>query len=152
VLEVRSAVRALESFLEPLDAGNQNGIVHQFIIEPMNLAIATEERLLCYAAELCTQSTRLECLNTRVTTELTDPGAGTPFQFRRKDLIAVALNIGDQGNNSNFKNMVEGYKWKVDDVIAVLDRNLTEQEWLFVNEVYGVYCRLLPEVEEFIRV
>jgi hypothetical protein len=151
MLSFYSTIQAFKSLLEPLHTNDQQNIFYQFIIEPMNSAVTHEERLLSYAAELVKKANQLTFVDSpiKTITELTDFHTGKPFLFRRKDLIAIALNVGDQGSESNFETMLEGYRWKKDDVIAVLDRHLTEQEWLFVSAVFGVYRLLLPEVECF---
>jgi hypothetical protein len=151
--EVCSAVLDFTKLLSPLDAGDRNGLVHGTIIDPLNVAAANENRLLDLAKALAAKRKRLRSLNERVpnVNELADFRTGIPFQLRRKDLIAIALNVGDEGRNSNFQTLLEGYKWMADDVIAALDNNLTEQEWLFVSDVYGVYSHLLPEVEDHYR-
>ena len=82
--------------------------------------------------------------------ELTDFRTGRPFYFRRKDLIAIALNVGDEGENSNFQTLTEGYKWRADDVVMTLDQTLSEKEWEFVAEVYKLYAELLSQVRSYI--
>jgi hypothetical protein len=66
-------------------------------------------------------------------------------------LIAIALNVGDSGEKSNFQTLTDGYKWRADDVIMTLDRTLSENEWDFVAEVYKVYAELLQQSTDLYR-
>jgi hypothetical protein len=144
---VVSAVSDFERLLDPFDGGDRNGIFHQSFIDPMKEALDKERTLRRSAEGLGKCLKQLKSLDDRVgdLRGLTDYRTGRPFWFRRKDLIAIALNVGDCGENSNFQTLIDGYKWRADDVLLTLDQALSKKEWEFVAEVYKVYAELLPE-------
>ena len=59
------------------------------------------------------------------------------------ELLAVALNTGNEGNLSK---MLEGEKWSHDQVRAALDRHLTADDWRFVQGIWDTIEGLWPEI------
>jgi hypothetical protein len=147
---VVSAVSDFKRLVDPFDRGDRNGLFHQFIIDPMNEALDKERTLRHSAQDLVRCYKQLKSLDdpVRDLRELTDFRTGRPYYFRRKDLIAIALNVGDYGENSNFQTLTDGYKWRADDVVTTLDQTLSEKEWEFVAEVYKLYAELLSQSGE----
>jgi GGDEF domain-containing protein len=59
-------------------------------------------------------------------------------------MLMVALNMG---NESNKERLLGGYQWDETKVRAWLDRNMTEEEWHFVQDVWDLLDKKLwPEV------
>jgi TPR repeat protein len=150
---VVSAVSDFERLVDPFDRGDRNGIFHQAIIDPMKESLDKERTLRHSLDGLVRCYKQLKSLGDPVKDlrDLTDFRTGRPFYFRRKDLIAIALNVGDYGESSNFQTLTEGYKWRADDVVMTLDRTLSEKEWEFVAEVYKVYAELLEQSKVLYR-
>jgi hypothetical protein len=146
---VESAVSDFERLVDPFDRGDRNGIFHQAVIDPMKESLDKERSLRHSLDDLVRCYKRLKSLGDPVKDlrDLTDFRTGRPYYFRRKDLIAIALNVGDYGEKSNFQTLTDGYKWRADDVVMTLDRTLSEKEWEFVAEVYKVYAELLQQSE-----
>ncbi|MBU6407979.1 MAG: hypothetical protein KGS44_12755 [Alphaproteobacteria bacterium] len=74
------------------------------------------------------------------------PELGT--KLNRSQLIAVALNIGNEGN---LDKLLRGEKWDEKAVRAVLDKHLTKEEWQFVQDTWDLINGLWPEVEAMER-
>lgn len=64
--------------------------------------------------------------------------------LNRSQLIAVALNIG---NASNLDKLLRGEKWNEDAVRQALNKNLTKEEWRFVQDAWDLVDSLWPELE-----
>lgn len=60
----------------------------------------------------------------------------------RKDLLGVALNVGNQ---SNYDKLLKGMNWTSDHVEAMLG-HLTEEEWQFVQSIWNTLDSLYPEI------
>jgi hypothetical protein len=63
----------------------------------------------------------------------------------RHALISIALNWG---NASNRKKLLDGYGWNEAEAKAILDAELTAQDWAFVGEVWKLIGSLWPEIVE----
>lgn len=77
-----------------------------------------------------------------------DPRHGAPWRFTKDQLLAMALNLGNDGNK---QRLLDGYKFNEEDVRAVLDRNLTSHDWQFVQKVFDTVGHLWPHIEELER-
>lgn len=80
--------------------------------------------------------------------ELTDKATGEPYVFRKKDILALALNTGNDGN---FDKLVKGYGWTREAVKAVLDRTMNKEDWDFVQGIWDTFEGLYPEIEAMTR-
>lgn len=60
----------------------------------------------------------------------------------RKDLLGVALNVGNQ---SNYDKLLKGMNWTADQVKAMVDQ-LTAEEIAFVNKVHATLESLWPDI------
>lgn len=69
-------------------------------------------------------------------------------KLNRSQLIAVALNTGNEGN---FDKLARGEKWAPDAVEAVLNKHLTKEEWQFVQDAWDLINTLWPEAEAMER-
>lgn len=74
-----------------------------------------------------------------------DPRLGQPITVTRKELLAIALNTG---NASNFEKMTRGERWNAGVVRDVLNRNLTAEDWQFVQAMWDGVERLWPSIVE----
>jgi len=80
-----------------------------------------------------------------VVPELINVHTGEPMDFTRADLVAVALNAGNEGN---LDKLARGYNWLPDAVLKVLNRELTASDWQFVQGVWDTLETLWPEIAE----
>lgn len=74
-----------------------------------------------------------------------DPRLGQPLVVTRKELLAIALNTG---NASNFEKMTRGERWPALTVRDVLNRELTKDDWQFVQAMWDGVERLWPSIVE----
>jgi hypothetical protein len=116
--------------------GDPMSLWHRAVIQPLLAAMAlyqqytTENVLKVDELVLALRSQPQGRLNAKRTyAELTDE-KGQPFVLDRWGLIALALNLGNQ---SNRKKLLGGYGWEFDQVMGVLNAELTAQDWAFVQ-------------------
>lgn len=72
-----------------------------------------------------------------------DPRTGTPVTLTRMELLSIALNTG---NLSNFEKMSKGERWPAQTIQAVLDRELTKEDWDFVQSLWTQVEQLWPDI------
>lgn len=74
---------------------------------------------------------------------LPKPG-GRAGKFNKTQLIAMALNIGNQ---SSLEKLTAGMKWDEQAVRTTLDKYLTREEWQFVQNVWDLIDTQWPELK-----
>ncbi len=67
---------------------------------------------------------------------------GIERKLVRRDLIGVALNVG---NDSNYQKLLKGHAWSDDQVRTMLD-TLTKEEWDFVTGVWDTLETMWPDI------
>lgn len=72
---------------------------------------------------------------------------GVPQLLSKEEMIAVALNSGNEGNLTALRN---GYGWTDVQIKAITDR-LTQSEWTFVENVWALIDSLFPMLSEEYR-
>lgn len=166
---IRKGVRSLDAILvkmeflaDYLDNGNPNGVFNRLLVQGATEAANTKERLVdsvlrplvdLYHNLPKEQQRRMQ---QRVTVpELVNRNPETmeeaPTVFMRSELISIALNIG---NESNLQKLLRGESravseenaWTEEKVMAVLDRELNEQDWQFVRAVWAQVNKLWPDI------
>lgn len=65
-----------------------------------------------------------------------------------KDLLAVALNLGNQGNK---EKLLKGYGWTEQAVMSALDEHLTAQDWGVVQQLWDSIDKLWPDLAKIHR-
>lgn len=81
--------------------------------------------------------------------ELPDSRTGEPTRMRKSELLALALNVG---NESNFDKLTRGERWSPDAVWTALQRHLTRADWTYVQGVWDLLDHnLWPQVEAMER-
>lgn len=144
-----SALVKLETIFEWLDGNSKGtGVFSRAIFNRMSEA-QTRERDM--QKDL---NTKLTAIHDKVPLEqrkrwnevLTLPELGQ--NLNRSQLIAVALNIG---NESNLDKLLRGEKWDEQAVRTVLNKYLTKEEWGFVQDTWDLINSLWPEVEAMER-
>ncbi len=161
-----SSLLKMEQLFDWLDHRNPNGLFNRTVFNRLKLAQHREnDRLLAVSRRLeelgkAQPEGWSKTLDERLTLpELRDPSKPGETVYRKKDLLAMALNVG---NADNFKKLVVGYKWAtLDDarsidaaksrVMAVLDRELSKPDWNFVQGVWDIFESFSPEVDALQR-
>lgn len=68
------------------------------------------------------------------------------IKMDRQTMYMIALNMG---NGSNRERTLGGYEWGEDDVLGWLDRNMSKEEWDFVQSIWDIMDKeLYPHVVE----
>ena len=155
----------MEFVADELDGGRSDGIVNKLLVQGATTAANTKSRLtenvLAPLARLYLDMPKAQQrrLSERVTVpEFAEINPETlevlPGNYSRMDLIAVALNTG---NESNYDKMVRGeslafrqmpdLQWSRAKVEAVLARELEREDWGFVEAVWRQIDTLWPEIE-----
>jgi hypothetical protein len=164
--ELDAMLTKIEFLADQLDGGNPNGVFNRVLVQQATIAANEKERLVRKVVEplarlyLDMPADQQRRLSQRVTVgEFVSQNPETreivPTVFTRMELIAVALNTG---NKSNMEKMIAGetmslpegirsqFGWKAETVQAVLDRELTKQDWDFVQKVWDQIDTLWPDI------
>lgn len=72
-----------------------------------------------------------------------DPRLGTTVTITRGELLSIALNMG---NLSNLEKLSKGERWPVDTLKAIVDRELTKEDWDFVQLLWDQVNSLWPDI------
>ncbi len=80
--------------------------------------------------------------------ELIDSRTGDASNFTKGQILAMALNTG---NESNMAKMLAGERWPEQGVWQVLHRAMTGDDWHFVQGVWDAVGGLWPEIEAMER-
>ncbi len=145
-----------ETILDTLDSRDPNGIFNRAVWRPIKAAQGAENDLL---AEVTGNLKALhESLGKGYGRDfdkeipeqpgITDPRTGAPMALKRRGLIGIALNVG---NESNLQRLVDGYGWTREAVQALLDRHMTEADWKFVQGSWDAFEGLFPRIEAMQR-
>ena len=139
----------METVFDWLDGGNSNGVFNRIVFRRMADAQAREKRMLeDYIGRLtgllrAIPKKQIGRWSERVTIpELIDPQTNEPMVATRDRLVSMALNMGNEGNA---KKLAGGYGWNEDAVMRVLDRELTAEDWTYVQSVWETINGLWPE-------
>ncbi len=72
-----------------------------------------------------------------------DPRIGQPVTMTRAELLSVALNMG---NLSNLEKMSKGERWPVETLRTVVQRELSKEDWDFVQLLWTQVNSLWPDI------
>lgn len=72
-----------------------------------------------------------------------DPRNGGPTTLTRMELLAVALNTG---NESNYDKLIRGEGWSRNAIETVLNRELTKEDWDFAQQIWDSLDSLWPDI------
>ncbi|MFY9350539.1 MAG: acetyltransferase [Sphingobium sp.] len=145
-----AALLKMEQVFDWLDGGNSNGVFNRIVFRPIADAQAREaEMTQDYFARIRAEFGKLDRAQLRrwserfTAPELFNSETGRPYQMRREQLIAIALNMGNAGN---IQRLTDGYGWRESSVRAVLNRELTPADWQFVQNVWDIIETLWPQI------
>lgn len=145
---VDAALLKMETIVDWLDGGNSDGVFNRVVFRPIADAQAREQDMTRdYFARIKTLMEavpKVERWADRVMVpELFDRETGAPLSVTRQRLVAMALNMGNEGN---IQRLTDGYGWNRDIVRDVLNRELTADDWRFVQGVWDTIETLWPEI------
>lgn len=147
---IDAALLKMETVFDWLDGGNSNGVFNRVVFRPVSDAQAREQDMLkdyygrikslfeAVPAETAARWNDVE------TPPFIDVHTERPMRVNRKQLVAMALNVGNEGN---LQRLADGYRVNAEAVIGYLDQTLTADEWAFVQGVWDTIDTLWPEIE-----
>ncbi|MBB3955931.1 hypothetical protein [Novosphingobium sediminicola] len=147
VLSADASLLKMETVFDWLDGGNPNGVFNRIVFRPIAAAQGRAQDMQkdymgrirdLFAAVPADQVSRWA---DKVQTPFFDKFSGKPYSPMRHKLIAMALNIGNEGN---IQRLADGYGWNTGAIEAFLNDNLTAQEWQFVQGVWDTIETLWP--------
>lgn len=160
-LDVKSAGRSMqaallkmEQMMDWLDNRNSNGVLNRVVFRRIADAGVKENDLqLKIKAEL---DKLMESHANDVTRDkgifvadgLIDGATGQPQRFTKKEMLALA---GNMGNESNVAKLIKGEGWDEGEVWAFLAKNMTKADWDFVAGLGKTLETLWPEKLEMSR-
>lgn len=164
--EVDAMLTKIEFLADQLDGGNPNGVFNRVLVQQATICANEKEELVAKVvlplAELYLNAPKAQQKRWAQRVEVPEFITINPetrevhaTTFLRSELIAVALNIG---NASNLEKMLvgetlalpelqrESYAWTEEKVMSVLERELTAEDWQFVEKVWRQIDMLWPDI------
>jgi hypothetical protein len=157
-LNAKSSLRSLdasmlkmEQVFDWLDSNDENGVFNRVVFRRLADAGVKENDLRSYVVsslralhdKLPDEVTK-DWLNRYELPELTDSRTGEASRMLKKDIIAMALNVG---NESNFEKLMRGEGWTRQAIWTVLNRHMTKEDWDFVQGSWDLIETLWPQIE-----
>lgn len=147
---VHAELVKVESIADSMDDDNPNGVFNRVLIrgatDAANKKTELTESVLKPLSALyldMDKAQRKRLLGKVEVPEFVNAETGEATTFTRMELLAVALNTG---NESNLDKMLRGEGWSQAALDAVLERELNEQDWQFVQGVWDRIDTLWPEI------
>lgn len=150
VAGVDAALLKIETVFDWLDGGKSNGVFNRMAFRPIAEAQARENDMLHdYYGRIkslfgAVPAKTLARWDDVMTPPFVDVHTGRPMRVNRKQLVAMALNVGNEGN---LQRLADGYRVNPEAIIGYLDETLTAEEWAFVQGVWDTIDTLWPEIE-----
>lgn len=151
VLAFDAALLKVETLVDWLDQGRSDGVFNRIVFKPIADAQARAGDM--FQATMAKLNTALSAVpvkdlkrwGDRVSIpELTNRETGNAFSLTRQQLISMALNVGNEGNS---QRLADGYGWNEQTMLTVLNRELSADEWTYVQSVWDAIEELWPEIE-----
>ena len=145
-----AALLKMETVFDWLDGGNPNGVFNRIAFRPIAEAQGREQDMLKdYYGRI---KVLFEAVPGEVTQRWTDTVSppfinretGLPERLRRQQLIAVALNIGNEGN---LQRLTDGHGWNREALLEYLNSELTAEEWQLAQGIWDTIDTLWPAIE-----
>ena len=146
----------IETIVDWLDGGDANGPWNRYVFRPIADAQAREraiqkEKMEGFAAlmKALPDGTMERWQEKLVLTELPNKrGQGGVTRMLRSELVAVALNVG---NESNHDKLLRGEGWDAAALKRAFDKHLTKADWDFVQGTWDLIETLWPQIAEMER-
>lgn len=161
-LKLKSQVRSadasmlkMEQVFDWLDDHDPNGVFNRVVFRPIADAAGRENDLrteivgkLKGLIDALPAEFHQHLSDKLVIPELVDGQTGRPQALLKSELLAVALNAG---NESNFDKLLRGEGWSEQGVRTALDRHMTKADWDFTQGVLDLVESLWPRIVEVER-
>lgn len=145
-----SGLLKMETVFDWLDGGNSDGVFNRIAFRPIAEAQGREQDMMAdYFGQIRglfegVPGEQLKRWADTVVMPFTNRETGLPERLSRKQLIAVALNVGNEGN---LQRLADGYGWNAAALDSYLASELTDEEWQFVQGVWDTIDTLWPQIE-----
>jgi hypothetical protein len=151
VADADAALLKLETIFDWLDGGNSDGVFNRIAFRPIAEAQTREQDMFAdYSKRLTEALASVDAKTLRrwsdhvTVPELVNRETGNPLTFSRQQLVSMALNMGNEGNA---QRLADGYGWNEAAILDVLNRELSAEEWGYVQKVWDIIDGLWPEIE-----
>ncbi|MFM0696524.1 hypothetical protein PQQ64_30155 [Paraburkholderia graminis] len=141
----------MEQVMDWLDNHDANGVFNRVVFRRIADAEARENDLrktitakFKEAFDAVPDEVTRDFSNRYTMPELPDDKTGKPTSMLKSEVIAMALNTG---NESNYAKLLEGKGWHDQAVQRVLNRHMTKGDWDLVQRVWDTIDTLWPEIE-----
>jgi hypothetical protein len=155
VASADAALLKMEQVFDWLDHGNANGVFNRIVFQPLSTAQDRENDMMAdYLGRVREAMSEIDKATLKRWSEqvqlpeLRNRETGNPFVMTRQQLVAMALNMGNAGN---IQRLTDGYGWRELAVRDVLNRELTADEWKFVQKVWDIFETLWPDISQMER-
>lgn len=138
-------MKKIEFIARAMDGGETAGFVHERIFQPFATAEAKALEWKKKITEELLKPLREMSLKERSEFDKTVDFLGTPMKIR--DVIAVALNMGNEGNK---KKLIDGYGyrgWTEEKAVARLGELLTGKHLDLIQHFWKTIDQLWPEIK-----
>jgi len=143
----------ISSIARILDGGKDAGAFWNYFIRPINEAADREATMTAETAQKLEEI--LKPLNDNLTHR--EYWRSAEYQiggqkFTRRQLFAIALNMGNEGNIQRLLSGGHGSvrNWNMDEVMDAM-QNLTSKEWQAVQKVWDLFESFRPQIAELER-
>lgn len=143
----------ISSIARILDGGKDAGAFWNYFIRPINEAADREATMTAETAQKLEEI--LKPLNDNLTHR--EYWRNAEYQiggqkFTRRQLFAIALNMGNEGNIQRLLSGGHGSvrNWNMAEVMDAM-QNLTSKEWQAVQKVWDLFESFLPQIAELER-
>jgi hypothetical protein len=149
VASLDAALLKAETLFDWMDNGNPEGVFNRLVFRPIAQAAARENVMLRDFYER--HKAHLEALPagtvrswaTKITAPFTERKTGLPMVLTRQQVVAMALNWGNEGNR---QRLADGYGLNQIGLNQFLMDTLTAEEWQFVQNTWDLIGELWPEI------
>lgn len=139
---VDASLLKMEQIVDWLDGGNLEGPWHRYLFDGTSEAQAAENDMSkAITLKIATAVMNVpKQIRKRLLERVSIPG--NDRAMTRKDIIGVALNVG---NLSNYEKLKSGMGW-TDSLIEQMLSRMTKQEWDFVQSIWDTLESMWPDI------
>ena len=131
-----------------IDGQPDGGLFHRVFYQPIADARALEYKLMKEMSRDITEKIRNMPREQRVRWDTKRNFMNLPNPIRGANIIAVALNLGNEGNKTK---LLQGYGWDAAQLKTELDAFMTKADWDVVQHIWNTIDKLWPRIEQVSR-
>lgn len=152
ILGLGAALDKIITIVDHLDGGDTQGPWHTYVYRPVAEALGRKQDMARAYSQMVHDNIaelvkgKEKAYQARVATDLPWKDAhGRPVlgRFNKIEMLGIALNLG---NESNMTKLLEGHGWTEAQVVAELQKNLSAEDWKFVQKTWNLIDTLWPAI------